>query len=242
MNQFPAVFLVLAAVSLALAGCGRPMAIAEARSSHEKGLPSFKDGKGLALPEETRRSIGLEIAEVTERNLLRHLTAEVQVYEMGSGAVGYASGLVGQQQADWLYPGQPVSLTSKDSKTTEGKLRRVGGQTQPVPGQTEIVVEMPVGGSEPTLGTFFTATLTATNKESVTTVPRSALLRAAQGDFVYVANGERFLRTSVTVGDEAEGFVQIKDGLYAGDKVVIKPVHILWLTELRLARAGGDAD
>jgi multidrug efflux system membrane fusion protein len=122
----------------------------------------------------------------------------------------------------------------------EGKLAGVDGQTQAVAGQTELVFEIPAAGSRGAPGDFFTATMTATNQEAATSVPVAALLRSAQGDFVYVANGERLLRTAVTVGGEADGFVQITDGLYAGDRVAVKPVEMLWLTELRLAAAGGD--
>ena len=46
-----------------------------------KDLPSFKEGKGLSLSEETRRFIGLEIAEVSERKLAGQVITEVQVYQ-----------------------------------------------------------------------------------------------------------------------------------------------------------------
>lgn len=244
MNQFRrySLLLLLAAMSVALAGCGREEAKRGARNSTGKDAPSFKEGKGLFLPETTRRSIGLELAEVAERPLNRRLTAEVQVYDARTGAVSLASGLVNRERARWLHPGQPVSLSDKEGKTAHGRLASVDEQAQPVPGQNEIIIEIPAGGPERSLGMFFTATLTATNEEAAAVIPATALLRAAQGDFVYVVNGERLLRTAVTVGDEADGFVQIKDGLYTGDKVATKPVQILWLTELRLARAGGDSD
>jgi hypothetical protein len=234
--------LAVAAACVALAGCGSGAAKSDAKGAKAKDLPSFKEGKGLLLPEETRKSIGLELAEVSERNLNRRLVVEVQVYERTTGGVWRASGLVSKRQAEWLHPRQPAALSSRDGQTMEGKLAGVDGQTQAVTEQTELIFEMPAAGSGPGAGDFFTATMTATNKEATTAIPSSALLRSAQGDFVYVANGERLLRTAVTAGDEGEGFVQITDGLYAGDKVVVKPVEMLWLTELRLAAAGGDKD
>ena len=236
-----ALFLLgVTAACVALAGCGPEPAKKDAKNAGAKDLPSFKEGKGLLLSEETRKSIGLELAEVSERNLNRRLAVEVQVYEATTGAVWRASGLVSKRQAEWLHPGQAVSLSSKDGQTMEGKLAGVAGQTQAVAGQTELLFEMPAGGSRGAPGDFFTATMTATNQEAATTVPVAALLRSAQGDFVYVANGERLLRTAVAVGGETDGFVQITDGLYAGDRVAVKPVEMLWLTELRLATAGGD--
>jgi hypothetical protein len=232
---------LLAAACAALVGCGGESTKMEAKDL-KKDLPSFKEGKGLFLPAETRQSIGLEIADVTERSLNRRLAVEVQVYESATGAVCRASGWVSKQQAEWLHPGLPVSLSSINGQTMEGKLVRLEGKTQVVAGQSELIIEMPVGDTKHSLGDFFTATMTATNQEAATSIPSSSLLRAAQGDFVYVVNGERLLRTPVKVGGAGDGFTQITNGLYAGDKVAVKPVQILWLTELRLATGGGDKD
>ena len=233
-------FLTTACV--ALMGCGREPTKTGANDLKEENLPGFKEGKGVFLPEETRQSIGLEIAAVTERNLHRHLTLEVQVYETANGAVWRASGLVSKQQAEWLHPGQPVTLSSRSGQTMEGLLARVEGETQAAAGQSELIIETPASDVKHPPGDFLTATMTATNKEAATAIPSSALLRTAQGDFVYAVNGERLLRTAVTVGGEGDGFTQITDGLYAGDKVAVKPVQILWLTELRLATGRGDKD
>ncbi len=230
------------AILLAWVGCGREPSKPESKGPPDKDQPSFKEGKGLFLPEETRRSIGLQIAEVTERKLQRRVTAEVQVYEAENGGICRASGLVSQEQAAGLHPGQPVSLIAKDGKTVEGTLERIDGQALSGSRQAELIVELPAAATQTGIGTSFTASIKTTNEESAIALPASALLRAAQGDFVYVVNGERLLRTTVHVGDEGDGFVQIKDGLYAGNKVAVAPVQILWLTELRLSRASGDSD
>ena len=73
------------------------------------------------------------------------------------------------------------------------------------------------------------------------TVPRSALLDSAAGLFVYVVNGEFYLRTPVKVGARSADFIEITDGLYAGDSVVATPVEQLWLAELRLTKGGGHS-
>ena len=72
-----------------------------------------------------------------------------------------------------------------------------------------------------------------------TAVPRSALLRTPAGAFVYVANGANLLRTAVKPGAEDGAYVEILDGLYAGDVVATDGVEQLWLTELRLTKGGG---
>ena len=244
MNQFlrSSALFGFGILFVTLVGCGLDSANTEAKAPNRKDLPSFKEGKGLLLPEETRRFIGLEIGDVADRKVNRSVTLEVQVYEADSGKARYASGLVDVAESEWLHPGQPVSLVSKDGKIISGILARLETQAQLLSRQAEVIIEIPRTAPERALESNLTATLTATNAEEATTIPVSALLRAAAGDFVYVVNGERLLRTAVTVGNEGDGFVQIKEGLYAGDKVVVKPPQTLWLTELRLARAGGDTD
>ncbi len=72
-------------------------------------------------------------------------------------------------------------------------------------------------------------------------VPQSALLRTSEGTFVYAVNGDAYFRTAVKVGTEADGWVEITDGLLAGDAVVTKPVQTLWLIELRATKGGGHS-
>lgn len=74
-------------------------------------------------------------------------------------------------------------------------------------------------------------------------VPSAALLRTVKGDFVYVANGEWFLRTAVKVGARDATHFEIKEGLYEGDTIVTRGVNALWLAELQAVNGGvGCAD
>jgi hypothetical protein len=234
--------LPIGMLAAALAGCGRSPATPELKKENSRNLPSFKESKGLFLPEETKQSIGVEVADVTEQKLRHRVSAEVQVFEAKPGGVCRASGIVGRESARSLRPGQTVSLVGEDGKRIEGKIARIDERGVSVPEQAELIVEAPASSNGGTFGSFFTFLAITTNAEAVTVVPTPALLRSAQGDFVYVVNGERLLRTAVKVGDAGDEFFEIKDGLYTGDKVVVRPVEILWLTELRLSRMGGDSD
>ena len=219
---------------LILMGCSKSAVKTE---SAVKGLPSFKEGKGLSLSEETRRFIGLEIAEVSERKLAGRVTTEVQVYQTTSHSV-HASGLISREKANLLQPGQDAALETKGGKSGEGKLIRVAEQIQSASGQAELIVEIQGTEKEYPRGTFLTVIFKAAKEENVTVIPGSALLRAAEGDFVYVVNGDHLTRTAVKAGVESGDFIEITDGLYSGDKVAVKPVQTLWLTELRFVKGG----
>lgn len=73
---------------------------------------------------------------------------------------------------------------------------------------------------------------------AVTAIPIDALLRTVRGDFVFVANGEWFLRTPVVLGASEAEFFEVKEGLYEGDKVVTHGARALWLAELQAVNGG----
>lgn len=74
-------------------------------------------------------------------------------------------------------------------------------------------------------------------------LPEAAVLRTAKGDFVYVANGTRFLRTPVKLGPTSMAGIAVNEGLYEGDTVVVAGVRGLWLAELQAVNGGvGCAD
>ena len=74
-------------------------------------------------------------------------------------------------------------------------------------------------------------------------VPSSALLRTSEGTFVFVQNGQRWLRTGVKLGAETAGMMQIADGLLEGDVIAVAGVWDLWLAELQAIKGGvGCAD
>lgn len=78
---------------------------------------------------------------------------------------------------------------------------------------------------------------------SVAAIPKDALLRTVRGDFVYVTNGEWFLRTPVVVGVSDATHLEIRDGLYEGDTIVTKGVRALSLSEIQALNGGvGCAD
>ena len=74
-------------------------------------------------------------------------------------------------------------------------------------------------------------------------VPVDALLRNSEGAFVFVQNGQRWLRTEVKPGVESDGSIQVADGLLEGDVIAIAGVGGLWLAELQAIKGGvGCAD
>ncbi len=258
---------VVALAGFVLAGCGKKHDAGDGHDhgaekaegkaeghGHEEEAPSgasFKPGKGVILTEETRQSLGVETAEVTERKLPVELRFTVQVFGEDHKPTATeaehaectckASGLLGQTQAGSLRTNQPASLASKTGEALGGIVLDVKPAKALALGDAEVVIGVTNVGTQLKPGEFLSASVAIPRNETVAVVPKSAVLRSAEGSFVYTLNGDAYFRTAVKTGAEAEGFVEITDGLFAGDSVVTKPVEKLWLIELRATKGGGHS-
>jgi hypothetical protein len=191
----------------------------------EEAPARFKEGQGLQLADETTAALGLKTAEVEERPITHAYEVTASVFEAGPPA--RASSLVPVEVADELEKNPPAGA----------RLLAVRRDLKPALTQVEIVLELP---GAPAVGTTLSLTLHAPAREAVA-VPTAALLRSATGTFLYVVNGAFLLRTPVQTGATDGEYIEILDGLYAGDEVAVAAVEQLWLTELRLTKGGGHS-
>lgn len=239
-------------VAAGLSGCGKK----QTASEHEKGEKAeqlgaeYREGKGLELPEPSKKALGLEVTEVTEQKLAPVCKFQVQVYQEANSIrrvstaphaeSALATGYVTPEQAKELKPGQPVTLetSGQPKERIEGRLVSIGQSAGGMPNTTEALVAINDPENRFRAGTYFNAVSAGEASGEVTVVPRSALLKTAAGTFVYVPNERFFFRTAVKTGAENEDFVEITEGLYAGDSVVKTPVMMLWLAELQAVNGG----
>lgn len=220
--------------------------------SHGEGSPSgasFKPGKGVIVTEESRKLIGIEIADVSERNLSNQIRFTVQVFgerhrhlpnqDDHSGCDVHGSGFVSTNTAVFVKAGQPVQVLKNTNSPLGGVVLAV--QKALALGESEIVIGVSNATAALQPGEFIPARIHLPRAEAVAAIPQSALLRTSEGTFVYAVNGDAYFRTAVKVGAESDGWVEIADGLLAGDAVVTKPVQTLWLIELRATKGGGHS-
>jgi uncharacterized membrane protein len=227
---------LLAVTTLAgvLAGC-RPKATEPA--NQEMAVPQFSAQNGLLLPAETRRSLGLKIEEVTEQKVRATLALQLRVYR-AAGAAVLAGGLVPPDHAKLLQAGQWLEVRASDGKTVAAKVSGMNEQLQRATGSVDLLVEIPDPPEGVAVGDFLQAIAKVDSGERVTTIPRAALLGCSEGHFVYTVSGEHLIRTAVNVGASNAELVEITDGLYLGDQVVVEPVMSLWLMELAAVKGG----
>lgn len=258
-HRFIALIPALLAAGLLLGGCGHKDGNGKEEAhgkddghGHGEEPPSgtsFKAGKGVTVTDETRKILGVEVADVTEQRLPLQLRFNVQVFgekhhhairsDDHAGCDVHGSGFVPLAKAAALRAGQPVQIQTRTNESLAGVVLAVEKVLSL--GESEVIVGLTNATDKLKPGEFLAAVITLPREESVTVIPRSALLRTSEGTFVYAANGDAFARTAVKVGSEADGLLEITDGLLSGDTVVTRPVETFYLIELRATKGGGHS-
>ena len=209
---------------------------------------SFKAGKGVTVTDETKKILGLKVADATEEKLPHEIRFTAQVYDTLPNRLTpvtnrpartlLASGFVAPAQASRVRAGMTVRFSAPSGATAEGTVKEIHSAL--ALGDAEIDAFLPAEAAFKS-GDFVSAILTLPRTNTVTVIPQSALLRTSEGAFVYAVNGPAYFRTAVKVGAETGDRVEITDGLLPGDQVVTTPVQTLWLIELRAVKGGGHS-
>jgi len=226
-----------------LVGCRRETTHDE--HSEAAPLELFEKGRGVRLPDDMRQRLGVETVEVTEKLITSRREKLVQVFRTAeSSKPGVAVALLDEAEAKALRAGQSFELrpgsdcSESQSTTTTGTLARLETRTSAVLGQVEALIEFHDPQRRCPAGSFLAASFTVSRSNLVSAIPSAAVVTAAEGPFVYTANGSHFTRTPVKLGAASDGWVEVVDGLYAGDAVVTKGADTMWMIELCALKGG----
>lgn len=222
--------------ALALVGCQPKSGESAAGEESVEIGPKYSAKNGLHVPDETRRSLGLKTVEVMEQKVPATLDVQLRVYHEGKESI-LASATVTPDEAKQLKRGQTVRARASGANLT-GSVTSVDNRLQKATGMAEVLIELPRANGAASVGAFLSANVALESEAAVVSIPRAALLECSDGHSVYTVSGESFVRTPVKVGAMAGDLVEIKDGLYTGDQVVLQPVMSLWMTELAAVKGG----
>jgi hypothetical protein len=235
MNN-PFLLIIAGAAALGISMLNTACSKSDAASSSGNELApengaQFKEGEGLSLTDEMKKAIGLQIADVGEEKVGSAITVSLIAMKANE-----ASGWLAPHQAAMVKAGAVAELRNEDNSTViKGTVLRVEQMPFGTLGDHEVTITT----TEPlTVGARLKATFRSPAGDAVPAIPRAALLKTAEGTFVYAVNGSFYVRTPVKVGAMNESHVEITDGLYSGDQIVTTPVMSLWLAELQVLRGG----
>ncbi len=139
---------------------------------------------------------------------LRQVWATAQVYEKDLSRV---------------QPGQPVEVVTQSypGKIFKGRISSLDSTINPETRTLAVraLLDNPGGLLKPAM--FATLRLTTGSRaQPVTVIPRSAVLDIDGATVVYVQNGDAFEPVQVTLGQSDGPWIEVKDGVFPGDKVV----------------------
>lgn len=207
---------------------------ASASAAHETAPENgaqFKKGEGLSLTDEMKKAISLQIADVSEEKVASAITVNLSAMKTNE-----ACGWLAPQQAVQVKVGAEVAIQpAGNAPALKGTVQRVEQMSFGALGDYEITVTTT---QSLTIGAHFKATFHMPEGDAVPVIPSTALLKTAEGSFVYAVNGHFYVRTPVKTGAMNETQVEITDGLYSGDQIVTTPVMSLWMAELQVLRGG----
>ena len=247
--------LIPALLLAALAGC-TPAGSANNTAHEREENAEFEDGvtfnakRGLSVSAETARFIDLRLADVEERPVKSEFRFSAQVYRANGDPRPaslslatraepiLASADLNPQDAKFVRQGQSVTVELDHGNSLPGRIAEIHPHNERSGAHMDVTIAIDSKQTQLRPGSFVAVKVPVGGEKPVVSVPRAALLQTAEGEFVYTANGEYFVRTAVKVGVMNEEYVEITDGLYAGDKIVVNPVMTLWMAELQSIRGG----
>lgn len=247
--------IVAGSMIAALAGCspgGSQENAAHEDQEHaepEAGV-TFNANRGLHVPEATARFIDLRVADVEERRVKSEYRFSAQIHRAVDGLrpasldvktsakAALASADISPEDARVLRRDQSVTVHLDSAASLRGRVAEIEAHAEKSSAHANVSIAIEDPEGQLRAGSFVTVVAPVGGETDVVSVPRPALLRTAEGEFVYTVSGDHFVRTPVKVGAMNDEYVEVTDGLYAGDKVVVNPVMSLWMAELQSIRGG----
>ena len=135
------------------------------------------------------------------------------------------------RMANMVQPGQTVRL-SLDNRTIESKVARVSPTVDPVSRSVTVYVRVPNAKGQVKGNTFVSGRVIGDSRNGVLLIPVAAIRQAQGADappFVWRIAGGALEKRNVIVGviDDAAGFAEVKEGVGAGDRVIVGNVGAL---------------
>jgi membrane fusion protein, heavy metal efflux system len=119
---------------------------------------------------------------------------------------------------------------------TEAHVVQVGTAIDPATRTASVTVEYPTAQGPEPVGSRFAAHVFTSAPEPLLAIPRSAIVDDGGRDVVYVqTGGESFVRRPVELGIYDGAWVEARNGLVGGERVVSKGAYFV-----KLAAAGGE--
>lgn len=145
------------------------------------------------------------------------------VFRLASFSPLQADVHLSEQESHRVQPGQSVTvrLGNDSSNAASGKVIRVSPIVDGATGTVKVTVELQPKDEGFKPGAFVRVDIETDAKTEAVLVPRRAIIEDEGETYLFVAEGEKAFRKKVTLGYESEGDVEVRDGVSAGQKIVV---------------------
>ncbi len=147
-----------------------------------------------------------------------------------------------EKDIDRIQEGQSVivRVESLGKRTFLGQIDRISPTVENTERAIEVRAELENSEGELKPGMFAQVEVaTSQSEKPVISIPSSALVSANGKPVVYVQNGSKFAAVDVVLGEKFGDLVEVKLGLFEGDRIVTQGGMLLYAQSLR---GGGNAE
>ena len=120
-----------------------------------------------------------------------------------------------------------IRVPAYPGKVFTGKISQISAVVNPEKRTVHFWTEVDNSSHQLRPGMFAEQTLVLEKFDDVLSVPLSAILQDGTTQFVFVESGDTYVKHEVEVGAKDDRYIEIKDGLLAGELVVIQGTHQL---------------
>lgn len=124
-----------------------------------------------------------------------------------------------------VQPGQVVKayLTDgNDARPVTGTVRAIDTRLSAGSRQAMVQASMPNSDRMLRPGMFLRVRLELARRENVVLVPEESLVTSSGTQFVYVVQNDKAVRRPVSIGSTVDGLAEVRSGLEAGERVVVR--------------------
>jgi RND family efflux transporter MFP subunit len=162
---------------------------------------------------------------VTQRTVelgrtVRNLDA---LFKLGAFSPLYADVHLSEREAQAVKPGHlaVVKLGVDEAVKSNGRVERLSPVVDQSSGTVKVTVELIPAGEAFKPGAFVRVEIQTDTREDAVLIPKKAVLEEDGEHYVFIAKGDAAKKIKVSLGYEWSGQIEIKQGIAAGDKVVV---------------------
>ena len=146
-----------------------------------------------------------------------------RLFRLGAFSPLYADVHLAESAAQWVRPGQKaaVLLGTDNAKSLEGEVERLSPVVDQSTGTVKVTVKLNPSDRSFRPGAFVRVDIKTDTRQQAVLIPKRAVLQEDGANFVFIAEGETAHRKKITLGYQNEGEVEVREGVSAGDKIVV---------------------